>query len=381
MRLTRRGLLAAALPSAASLVIASNAGAQLSDVTARQQRGSAGSPIIDLHSHWFSPSTVAALSARGFGPRMEVGRNGERALHRPGAGQAAPPFPLGRQWFDIDARLAHLSSVGVVHQMLSWPTTLGIDPALPASDTLPLWRSYNDELSAVVRRSANRLSGVAVLSTSDVAWSVNELARAHGDLGLIGAVLPVNGFATLNAAQHFAPIFAQAQRLKSHIYLHTGFAHQSIPGQPPIYLHADAITPRTALDTAWQFASAVITLAYTDFLDAFPDVTVQIAMLGGSGVAAIIAESVARSEQPPRTRFDRLWLDTGAAGQGPAAVAAAARVIGADRIVFGSDYAPAASIAPVIANVRAAGLSPADERRVLFENGSALLNRHSVTVA
>lgn len=377
MRLTRRGLLAA-VPGTISLI--GLPGAAAVGQSPRQEGAPTKFPIIDLHSHWFSPSSVAALSAREFGPRITLENTGQRALHRPGAGQSAAPFPLGNQWFEIERRLEHLAEVGVVHQMLSWPTTLGVDPALAAADTLPIWKAYNDELAATVRKWPRQFSGVAALSTSDIAWSVGELARAHGDLGLIGGVLPVNGFASLEAARHFAPVFAQAQRLKSHIYLHTGFAHQSVPGQPPIYLHADSLTPRAALDTAWQFASAVITLAYTDFLDAYPDVTVQIAMLGGSGVAALIAESVARSDTAPRSRFDRLWLDTGAAGQGPAAVGAAARVLGAERIVFGSDYAPAASIAPVIANVHAAGLSPDAERRIFFDNARGLLARHGVTI-
>jgi predicted TIM-barrel fold metal-dependent hydrolase len=379
MRLTRRGVLSSVLPAAASLIASTGAKALVTEPTGRSGARSVG-PVIDLHSHWFSPSTVAALSRRDFGPRMTADAAGNRALHRTGAGQTTPPFPLGPQWFDIEKRLEHLAEIGVVHQLLSWPTTLGVDPALSAAETLPLWKSYNDELSAMVRRSSKQFSGVAVLSTSDIAWSVQELARAHGSLGLIGAVLPVNGFASLEAAQHFAPVFEQAQRLKSHIYLHTGFAHQSIPGQPPIALYADALTPRAALDTAWQFASTVITLAYTDFLDAYPDVTVQIAMLGGSGIATLVAEAVGRSDQSLRPRFNRLWLDTGAAGQGPAAVAAAARVLGAERIVFGSDYAPAASIAPVIANVHAAGVSPVDERKIFFGNAQALLGRHGVKV-
>jgi predicted TIM-barrel fold metal-dependent hydrolase len=304
-------------------------------------------------------------------------------LQRALPGQASPPFALGSQWFDIDVRLAHLDRVGVVHQLLSWPTTLGIDPALSAAESLPLWKAHNDDLARVVRAAPKRFSGVAALSTSDIAWSANELARAHGDLGLIGAVLPVNGFASLEAARHFAPVFAQAQRYKSHIFLHTGFAHQSVPGQPPTILPADAVGVRSAFDTATQFASSVITLAYTDFLDAYPDVTVQIAMLGGSGLSALIAEAVAlpgRSAEPLQSRFDRLWFDTGAAGQGPAAIAAAARVLGADRIVFGSDYAPAASIAPVIANVHAAGLAADAERRVFFDNARGLLARHGVTI-
>jgi 5-carboxyvanillate decarboxylase len=382
MTITRRGLLAAAVPGALAALAPTVAAQAAERSSQRPVRGAKEAfPIIDLHSHWFSPGSLALLSRRDFGPHISVDAAGSRALHRMVAGEASPPFPLGAQWFDIDARLRHLDQVGVVHQLLSWPTTLGVDPGLSATGSVPLWKAYNDELSAVVRAHPGSFSGVAALSTSDITWSVEELSRAHGDLGLIGAVLPVNGFASLEAARHFAPIFERAQRLKSHIYLHTGFAHQSIPGQPPIILYSDAIPVRGALDTAWQFASAIITLAYTDFLDAYPDVTVQVAMLGGSGVAALVAESVARAAQPPESRFDRIWLDTGAAGQGPSAIAAASHVLGTDRIVFGSDYAPAASIAPVIANVHAAGLSDADERRVFFDNARDLLARHSVMIA
>lgn len=378
MKLTRRDLIGG-VPALAA------AAAGTSTEARPRSRGSRpAGPVIDLHSHWFSPSTVSALSARTYGPRIGLDARGRRVLHRPASGQASPPFVLGPQWFDIDARLRHLEAVGVVHQLLSWPTTLGVDPALTAAESRPLWRAYNDDLAQAVRASPRQLSGVAVLSTSDIAWSAEELKRAHGNLGLVGAVLPVNGFATLEAARHFAPILDVAQREKSHLFLHTGFAHQSIPGQPPVTLASDTIDIRGALDTATQFASAVVTLAYSDFLDAYPDVTVQIAMLGGSGVAAVIAEATAlpgRTAEPRRTRFERLWLDTGAAGQGPAAIAAAARVLGPDRIVFGSDYAPGASIAPVIANVHAAELAPAAERQVLYDNARDLLARHGVALA
>jgi predicted TIM-barrel fold metal-dependent hydrolase len=373
MDLTRRHFIGALSGAAATVAISRGEAAPSAGVA---------TPVIDLHSHWISPSVVAALSARTFGPHITVDAQGRGVLHRMGSGQSTPPIALGPQWFDIDVRLRHLDEVGVVHQLLSWPTTLGVDPAISAADSRTLWRSYNKDLAAVVRAATGRLSGVAVLSTSDIAWSVEELKRAHGDLGLIGAVLPVNGFASLEAARHFAPIFEVAQREKSHIFLHTGFAHQSVPGQPLAILHSDAIETRGALDTATQFASSVITLAYTDFLDAYPDVTVQVAMLGGSGISALVAEATAlpgRTAEPRKSRFDRILLDTGAAGQGPAAIAAAARIVGSAQIVFGSDFAPGASIAPVIANVRAAHLAPGDERQVLYGNAARLLGRHGVS--
>ncbi len=339
--------------------------------------------IVDLHSHWFSPAAVDFLSAREANPRMAATPDGGLALHRAGPGGSGLPFPLGTHWFDIEHRLRHLDASGVAHQMISWPTTLNVDAVYGAGDWRPLWRAYNDDLGQLVKRHPDRFSAVAALSTQDIAWSVKELERAHEQLGLIGAVLPVNAFFTSASAQSLAPIFEAAQRYRSHIYLHTGYAGPNVPGQPPLIDHADNQGVRWLLDAGWHFASAVATLAFGDFLKPYPDVTVQVAMLGGSGLAALLAEQVELG--PMRTgitnvreRFRQIWLDTGAAGNGPAAVAAAVRVLGADRVVFGSDYAPVPAIPPVIDNILAAVTSPAEADAIFNTNGLALLERFGV---
>jgi predicted TIM-barrel fold metal-dependent hydrolase len=350
----------------------------------RIERLSAGrADIVDLHSHWFSPASVELLGKRGGSPRIVTADDGSRALHRAGPGTNGAPFPLGAHWFDIDARIRHLDASGVAHQMISWPTTLGVDSITGPDDWRPLWSAYNDDLGALVKCHPNRFSAVAALSTVDIAWSVKELERAHEKLGLIGAVLPVNGFFSPGAARNFAPIFEAAQRHGSHIYLHTGYASPNIPGQPPIVEHIDNAIVRWVLDAGWHFASAVVTLAYTDFLKPFPDVTVQVAMLGGSGLAALIAEQAENFSgmtgiANARDHFGQIWLDTGAAGSGSAAIAAAVRVLGADRIVFGSDYAPVPAIPPVIDNVLAAATSPAEADAIFTANARGLLDRFGV---
>jgi predicted TIM-barrel fold metal-dependent hydrolase len=336
-------------------------------------------PIVDLHSHWFSPGAVALLSGRTTEPRFTLGPEGLTLGFR------GRPFPLGPQWFDIDLRLEHLARNGVVHQLLSWPTTLGVEPALGPDEAKALWTVYNDELSGLVKRRPDRFSAVAAVSTADVAWSVRELKRAHDDLGLVGVVLPVNALASRQSAEALRPLFAAAQSRRSHIYLHTGYGSGLLPGQPVKAEHADTVALRDAAETMHHFAQATITLAYTDFLDEFPDVTVQIAMLGGSGLAALVHEQVGQTAErfglEGRTgAFDRIYLDTGAAGQGPAAITAAVALVGADRIVFGSDYAPAPDVAAVVANVGAAAIAPEALQRVLFDNGAALLARLGVTV-
>lgn len=344
------------------------------------------SPVIDLHSHWFPPSTLDILGKRQDAPRIGAQAD-QLAIWRrgPGAGKGGA-FPLGPQWYNLDTRLAHLDDVGITHQLLSWPTTLGVDAALPFSETHDLWTQWNNDTAALVARHPARFSAVAALSTDNLEWSARELERGHEKLGLIGGVLPVNGFFSRQSAEAFRGIFEVAQAHRSHIYLHTGFASPSINGQPPDIQHNDNEALRWVIDNGFCFASAVATLAFTDFLQQFPDVTIQIAMLGGTALGALAAEQATVSPRvqagPLRQHFKQIWLDTGAAGSGSAAVAAAVRVLGSERIVFGSDYAPVPDILPTLERVRAATAGdPDSQNSVLSHNAQQLLARHGVHVA
>jgi predicted TIM-barrel fold metal-dependent hydrolase len=346
--------------------------------------------LFDLHNHWISPGAFDILSTKTVGVRYVTNEKGERNLVRPGTPAAAPgqrPSGLrGTQMFDgAEARISHLDKHGVQRQLISWPTTSNVDPDLTAEEARLLWATYNDDLSGLIRKNPARFSGVAALSTLDIEWSAGELARAHDNLGLIGGVLPVNGFATLEGAKAFAPIFEVAQKYKSHIYLHTGYANARIPGQPPKPVHGDSKTARSALDNLWNFTASTITLAFSGFLDAYPDVTVQVAQLGGVGGIALVAESVQQSAAAGgitdvRGSFRNIYLDTGAGGRGPEAIALAARVIGAERILFGTDYGAAASVVPVIENVERSPLTQEDRKKIFRDNARTLLASKGVPV-
>jgi len=346
--------------------------------------------LFDLHNHWISPGAFEILSTKTVGVRYVTNEKGERNLVRPGAPAPAPGLrpggPRGTQMFDSsEARISHLDKHGVLRQLISWPTTSNVDPDLTAEEARLLWSAYNNDLSGLIRKNPVRFTGVAALSTLDIEWSARELARAHDELGLIGGVLPVNGFATLEGAQAFAPIFEVAQKFKSHIYLHTGYANARIPGQPPRPAHEDSKAARSALDNLWNFTASTITFAFSGFLEAYPDVTVQVAQLGGVGGIALVAESVQQSAAANgitdiRGRFKNIYLDTGAGGRGPEAIALAARVIGADRILFGTDYGAAASVVPVIENVEHSPLTPEDRKKIFSENARTLLASKGVAV-
>lgn len=336
-------------------------------------RAAGASPaIIDWHAHWVGPRVVELLAAR-----------------------PSPRPPQGAGWFDIDSRLRHMDEAGVQRQVLSW-VGAAYDGILSPDEARPIWRAQNDNVAAVVKKHPARFSGLATLPTANLAWAAEELERAHTQLGLIGAVLPLDAFVTLAGARTLAPIFAVAQKYRSHIFVHRGPAAPDIPGQsletgatnPYFGLPAagasaaaapapgDNVQARTLLITATHLATGVITLALTDFLDAYPDVSVQVAMMGGaiSYVAEQIQMAAEEAGKPvPAKRFRSVYLDTGQSGRGPRGIALAAKVFGADRILFGSDSGPTESIVPVIESVKQAALT-SDEKALIFSgNGLRLL--------
>jgi predicted TIM-barrel fold metal-dependent hydrolase len=363
------GVSAAALPSFAR-----------ADTRDERQSGAApGQTIVDFHAHWVGPHVVELLGTR-----------------------PAPRPPQGAGWFDIEARLRQMDENGVRRQVLGWVGG-AFDGALPPADARPLWRAQNDDVGALVRKYPARFSGLASLPTANIPWAAEELERAHKELGLIGAVLPLDAFTSLAGARALAPVFDVAQKLRSHIFVHRGAAGAEIPGQQPEAgvvnpyfglplpnstaprppaVPGDNVSARTLLATAAHLATGVITLAFTDFLDAYPDVTVQVAMMGGaiSYVAEHVQMVAEEAGSPlPAKRLKSVYFDTGQTGRAPRGIALAAKVFGADRILFGTDSGPVATIGPTIASVKQANLTAEEKDLIFAGNARRLLTARGIT--
>ena len=101
------------------------------------------------------------------------------------------------------------------------------------------------------------------------------------------------------------------------------------------------------------------------------------------GAIAYVAEQIQIAAEEagkpvPAKRFRSVYLDTGASGRGPRGIALAAKVFGADRLLFGSDSGPTESIVPVIESVKQAALT-SDEKALIFSgNGLRLLAAKNV---
>jgi predicted TIM-barrel fold metal-dependent hydrolase len=333
---------------------------------------------IDFHCHWMPDALAEALRARTTPPRIapaDDGTGGERLI----VDKETLPFDAG--YTDVERRLAFMDGAGVVLQALSLPGLFGVD-SLPAAAAAPLVGLFNDRLGALVAAHPDRFAGMAALPLANGQACRAELRRAVRELGLIGAILPADGFLDRRAAAAFEPLFEEANALGAHLFIHPG----PLPGpagngdghgagdEPP---EDNENQRHIVLDVQARLSAVSVTLCMTDFLDAFPNVTVQVANLGGS--IPLLAERLDhvawRRNFPggtPSGRFGRIHVDTSSFG--PRAIALTARVFGADRVLVGTDH-PVFDTAWVLDGLADSGLEEAEQMAIRRGNAAAILER------
>jgi predicted TIM-barrel fold metal-dependent hydrolase len=335
--------------------------------------------LLDWHSHYVSDAEIRLLATRSQPPRVAQA-DGTTLLQNADTASAAAGAPVKFTRSNIEARLRELDANGIERQLLTQTVAMGLDATVPVEDLRPLFRAFNDELAAVVAKHPSRFLAVAALPSGDPAWAAEELRRAHREHGFIGGSLPLNAFATLRAAEVQRPVLAEAQRNRSHLFIHRASASPLLPDQPPLVLPQDAAFARWPLINNTHLANGGATLALTDFLEPYPDVSVEVVMLAGflpylvdTWVAAGRSAGIA----DPLAKLRRLYYDTGPyATRSGEWVALAARKIGADRILFGTDYGvnggSNGAIGPALATLDAL-LTPAERQTIYVENSRRLL--------
>lgn len=335
--------------------------------------------VTDLHAHYVPPSVAVFLRARRRVPRIETLPDGSERLVMP-VGSLA----FGRAYTDIDARLALMDEIGVRRQVLSLPGLFGID-GLPLDESGSPTRAFNEDLAAVCRRHRDRFLGLAALPFADMDAAIAEFCRARKELGLVGAILPNNAFTSLAEAEKMRPLFAAAEKMGAHFFIHPGRrpdeALRSLAcagasrGPDP-----DNALLRRALEVQAGVSEAMITLLFTDFLDRYPNVSVHVANLGGTLPAVIERmDHTVRTRAPgtplPSERARRVYVDC--ASLGPHTLELAVAIYGAERIVFGTDC-PIFRADWTLAAVRQARLAEADRVAILAGNAARLLDRFRV---
>ncbi len=290
---------------------------------------------FDLHQHLWPEGLLAGLGRRTEAPRLRRrGHGWELEL----VGEAASEVVLA------DHDPASRSDANVIGIAPSSP--LGLE-WLPLDEAQPLLDAYHE--------------GVLELGGPFRLWAAPPLAApADGidvllDRGALGACVPAGALAGEGGRELLTDLLARLQARDAVLFVHPGPARAATNLGPAWW---PALTSYVAdMQAAW--------LAWIAWLrPQFPRLRVLFAMLAGA--APLQAERLAARGGPAHGVHDELtYFDV--SSYGPRTVDAMLRVVGVDRLVFGSDR-------PVVAAPALDELGPSFAHAVREANPARLLS-------
>jgi aminocarboxymuconate-semialdehyde decarboxylase len=325
------------------------------------------SAVVDIHAHFVpegylrlietdGPAHGLALRPGPAGPLIMIGK--------------VPIGPITPGYHDLDRRLQDMDRQGVTIHALSLmpPMVYWADAELGQK----LARVVNDAMAEAVRALPDRLVGLATLPLQAPDAAVAEVGRAVTGLGLRGVYLGTNVRGADLDDPSLTPVFQRIAELQVPVFLHP----LNVLGAPRVgayYLH-------NLLGNPFDTAMAGARLIFGGVLDRFPSLRVCLPHAGGALPYLLgrldrghsVRPECRHLPRPPSAYVDRFFFDTIA--HSPDALRYLIGLVGADRVMLGSDYCFDMGYEDPVGALRAVEpLSEGDRTRILGGNAMRLL--------
>jgi aminocarboxymuconate-semialdehyde decarboxylase len=290
-------------------------------------------PTIDIHAHYYPETYLRLMKQEGarHGVRYDETDPAGPVLHVEGELPSGPATP---GFVDIDVRLAAMDEQQVDVQALS--LTQPMVYFADADFSTALARAFNDAASAAHAAHPSRFVGLAQLPLDHPRRALEELERASRLPGIRGVYLGTHSAQHELSSKALFPVYERVASLDLPIFLHpvkqVGFARLQ-----PYFL-------RNLIGNPMENALAAAHLIFGGVLDAFPRLEVSLPHAGGAlpwisgrlDQGHRVNTQCAGLPHPPSHYLRRFTYDT---------VCHSAQImtwlitlVGADRIMLGSDY-------------------------------------------
>ena len=308
---------------------------------------------VDVHAHLFPALYLDLLDdLRGDGG---AGTQGVRAL---GGGDSERELGL---------RLAAMDAVGVDVQLLSTcpqgPYTGDPTASVEAA------RCANIALAHIVARHPERLRALATLPLPHILASVDELNRAMEQDGMPGAAVGTSILDRPLSHPDFDPLFAALNRRKAVLFVHPVGDSAGSP-----LMQSSKLGP--VIGHAAEVSTAILQLFQAGITVKYPDIRIIAPHMGGYLPFLIQRLDRHRDWYLPKDAPSAGQLMRGiaydTANPLPAALRLTAEVVGAERLLLGTDYPfeQGPSLRDHIEYIRAAGLSD-DQAKMIADTNAA----------
>jgi aminocarboxymuconate-semialdehyde decarboxylase len=319
---------------------------------------------LDLHTHYYPPIYFEKIRDLPSEISFDKSPSGQTINKY----RAARFFGVTPPMTDVGKRLEDMDRVGIDVEVisLSTPNVFFAD----AEHQAEIARMTNDAYADLIARYPARFKGFASIPMDAPDAALKELHRAIDELKLNGVILLSNIGGKPLTSPEYRPFFAEANRLKLCILLHPMLPANTEPFREYVLGPIVGFMFDTTL--------AVARMCFSGMLREFPDIRWIVGHLGGAVPYLMermdngwrdFPECREHIDELPSVYLKRLYYDT--VNFNPHMLQMVREMIGADRMVLGSDYPHLlGSIERAVSSIEGLDI-PDDEKRQIFE-GTAL---------
>jgi aminocarboxymuconate-semialdehyde decarboxylase len=327
--------------------------------------------IVDVHAHAVSEEFIRQTAREPrYGMPYEVRTDGGYATR--GYGE------MDRLLWDLDGRLESLERRKIDLQLVSpLPRTLSDHQSVIDVD---ISRLMNSETAQLVGRGGGRLAGLGGVPLREPERAADELRRMVGEYGFRGLCMPTSAAGTPLDLPQFEKVWDAIEELGLLVFMHatTAIARKTF----------EEYTLNTLVGWPTEVTVAATRLIFSGVLERHPGLSLVLSH--GGGTLPYLAGRLdlayhapkheanpacrSRITKPPSHYLRQFYYDTVVAS--PASLLFLVGLVGADRVMFGTDFpfeigdAEGAIALPVLQQL------PADQReRILGRNATDVLDR------
>lgn len=321
--------------------------------------------LIDVHTEVVTKSYLKRLLAMQGVPRMEK-RAGNYALFY-SEGQS---YPVDKRMYDMPTRLEEMKKCGMDIQVLGLVMP-GVD-MFGRDLALEMAKEVNDEISEIIRENKSFL-GLATIPMAHPDLAVEELERAIKTLGLSGIKITSNINGTPLDSAKFFPIYELAEKMNIPILIH--------PTRPLMVEAMKDYGLTTVVGFLYDTTLAMLRLIFGGVLEKYKNLKF-ILPHAGSTIPYLITRIDHQYKINPDCRKNitkmpseyfknNVYIDTAQSFYNPA-IMCAYSLLGADKMVLGSDY-PFVSLDQAVNSIKGLPISEEEKEKILFKNAKRLL--------
>ena len=289
-------------------------------------------PIIDVHTHMFTQKFMELLKAKGEKYHLITRPDGQQEIYRHDTPVAIPQrghFDYELRLRDMDAGHVDMAIVSLTCPNVYWGTE---------ATSCQAARESNDSMAAAQKHWPDRIRWFTSLPWEYPVRAVEELRRSC-DAGALGVMVLANISGRSLTDPLFAPIWAEIDRRALPVLVHP----TDLPGIDEMDMKK--------YDLSWSVGFiADTTLAFTriifdGFLDLYPNLKL-IASHGGGALPYLVGRfdkgdeveipSRRSIKARPSEYLKRIWYDC--INYHPGALQFMISIVGADRVLYGTDY-------------------------------------------